>query len=331
MWVSAKGREMGGYPFDRGALFYLLKNPTYLGMIPHKDKVYPGLHPGIVDPDVFEAVQQSLSSQARRHRTRRTRVSTMQLRGRLFDDQGDPMSPSFTHGAKGKVYRYYVSSPLLQGTRKDPSDDGIRRVSADVIEGLVKGCLGRLSGTPEGDFESHLHRVEVHPTTLQLLVRRSAFFKRSSDPEAEFRILSGRLNPGERMTSEPADLSLARVIMPCRLKFSGGKIWVTHEGGRPASLACDPDPTLIRGLQSAHTHLAKCGDIPFGRLEGLALQKAPAIPYERNLCRLAFLAPDIQTMILEGRQPTGVTINTLLKGDIPPSWEDQRRVFGIPC
>jgi DNA invertase Pin-like site-specific DNA recombinase len=330
-WVTAKGRVMGGYRFDRGALFYLLKNPTYIGMIPHKELVHPGLHDGIVDPAVFEAVQKSLSSQAVRHRTRKTRVSTMILRGKLFDDQGDPMSPSFTHGADRKVYRYYVSSPLLLGSRKDPSDDGIRRVSADVIEGLVKGCLTRLGGSQEGDFEAQLQRAEVHPTSLQLLVRRSAFFKRASDGESEMHILSARLLPGERLTSDPSDLSLARVILPCRLKFNGGKIWITHEGGRPASLQCDPDPVLIRGLQAAHAHIARCGDIPFGRLEGLSLQKAPTSPYERKLSRLAFLSPDIQTMILEGRQPTGITVNTLLKGYIPPSWEDQRRMFGIPC
>ncbi|MBL8554374.1 MAG: hypothetical protein JNL41_08855 [Phenylobacterium sp.] len=57
--------------------------------------------------------------------------------------------------------------------------------------------------------------------------------------------------------------------------------------------------------------------------------KAPPGAYERKICRLAFLAPDIQKRILEGRQPADMTLDRLLHGRIPTSWTAQRSLFGI--
>lgn len=44
---------------------------------------------------------------------------------------------------------------------------------------------------------------------------------------------------------------------------------------------------------------------------------------------LAFLAPDIQRSILEGRQPPGLTLKRLISGEIPLNWAEQRAMFGF--
>lgn len=59
-WTSSRGRQRGGEPFGRGALFHLLKNRTYVGEIPHRDRTYPGAHEPIVDAAVFAQVQDLL-------------------------------------------------------------------------------------------------------------------------------------------------------------------------------------------------------------------------------------------------------------------------------
>ena len=54
--VRGKAAAHGGVFFSRGALFHLLKNRIYLGEIIHRDKVYPGLHPALVDRALFDTV-----------------------------------------------------------------------------------------------------------------------------------------------------------------------------------------------------------------------------------------------------------------------------------
>ncbi|MNE73928.1 hypothetical protein D3C80_1699670 [compost metagenome] len=55
---------------------------------------------------------------------------------------------------------------------------------------------------------------------------------------------------------------------------------------------------------------------------------APVGAYDRKLVRLAFLAPDLQRAILEGRQAPGLTLSRLLDEPISPDWNCQRRMFG---
>jgi hypothetical protein len=46
--------------------------------------------------------------------------------------------------------------------------------------------------------------------------------------------------------------------------------------------------------------------------------------------RLAFLAPDIKTAILDGTQPIELTAEQLIKLEaFPADWDDQRRLFGF--
>ena len=64
----------------------------------------------------------------------------------------------------------------------------------------------------------------------------------------------------------------------------------------------------------------------------LSVRKAAArvkanYDHMRRIVRLAYLAPDLQTMILQGRQPPSLTLEQLTRGDIPPGWSDQRAMF----
>ena len=122
-WVTGNGKVLGGRRFSRGALFHLLRNRIYLGMIVHKGKVHPGMHPAIVDADLFEAVQSRLDANARRFFARSEAAAPAPLARRIFDADGQPMSPTASRGARGKIYRYYVSAPLQQGGRRPDDDD----------------------------------------------------------------------------------------------------------------------------------------------------------------------------------------------------------------
>ena len=142
--ITRGGRVMGGLPFSRGALFHLLRNRTYLGLIVHQHQAHPGRHAAIVETAVFDAVQAKLDANARRHNARSGRVAHAPLTGRIFDIDGQPMSPSFTHGQRGQVYRYYVSAPLQPG-RRDGDGGPIRRVPGPALEALLSAVIRRIA------------------------------------------------------------------------------------------------------------------------------------------------------------------------------------------
>src|SRR6266851_2772430 len=98
----------GGIPFTYGPLAYFLKNRIYVGETGHKDKWFPGEHAAIVDHNIFDRVQQVLASKPGGRTANRT-ASEAPLMGKLYDDQGNRMSPSFST-KNGVRYRFYISS-----------------------------------------------------------------------------------------------------------------------------------------------------------------------------------------------------------------------------
>ena len=54
-----------------------------------------------------------------------------------------------------------------------------------------------------------------------------------------------------------------------------------------------------------------------------------ADPYLRRLAMLAFLAPDIQRAILEGRQPANLRLADILARPLPLAWDAQRTALGL--
>src|SRR5258707_13777126 len=127
------GKTVGGIPFTRGGLAYLLRNRFYVGEVAFKSEVLPGEQPTILDRGLFDAVQVKLSDQKTNHQTLRTSSNAV-LMGRLFDDRGNGMTPSHTC-KQGVRYRYYLSSSLPEG---QPERSGsVRRVAATEIENVV--------------------------------------------------------------------------------------------------------------------------------------------------------------------------------------------------
>jgi hypothetical protein len=49
----------------------------------------------------------------------------------------------------------------------------------------------------------------------------------------------------------------------------------------------------------------------------------------RRTIPLAFLAPDIQRAIFEGRQPQHLTLLGMMDGGISLLWSEQRKIFGF--
>ena len=140
--VDGAGRSTGGGLLSRGHIYKILSNPIYIGRIAHKGHVHEGQHSRIVEPDLWDRVQQRLQDHVATAKTRRvTQSSDSLLAGKLFDDRGNRMSSSWAR--KGpKRWRYYLSQALLQGEKAKAGS--IARIPAAEIERRVVEALRKI-------------------------------------------------------------------------------------------------------------------------------------------------------------------------------------------
>ena len=135
--TNSSGRNPGGVRLTYGPLAYLLKNRTYLGEMGHKGKWFAGEHDAIIDPALFDAVQELLKSNSVIRRQQRSDHQSL-LTGLLFDDRGNRMSPSFST-KRGVRYRFYVSSAVISGRRDEVGS--MPRISAPDAESNIVSTL----------------------------------------------------------------------------------------------------------------------------------------------------------------------------------------------
>src|ERR1700738_2263263 len=177
MRLRATGATHGGIPFERGSLFYLLRNQFYVGEVKYKGEILPGEQPAIMDRPLFDAVQQKLTDQWS-HRNHTKSKSDHLLTGLLYDDAGHRMIP--THATKAGIrYRYYVSLPHLNGESKTVSVGSVSRIPANDIEDIIVRSVNEHLAAQQGQpSSSRVHaddrgliaeqvvRIDVHKDRL---------------------------------------------------------------------------------------------------------------------------------------------------------------------
>src|SRR5271166_291769 len=137
--MLADGTAIAAPRFMVGPLAHILKNRFYIGEVAYRGEIHKGEHAPILDRQLFDAVQARLAERAVRRKMRRSRSPSL-LMGLIFDDRGNPMSPSHAN-KKGVRYRYYVSQAVLQNRKSEAGS--VSRVSGPDIEHIVVAALRR--------------------------------------------------------------------------------------------------------------------------------------------------------------------------------------------
>jgi len=160
IWLTRKGRDKGGRPFDKCSVYALLTNVLYTGKLRHKEKVYEGVHESIVDKDTFEAVQTMLKEHGRGSGKRLINRHNALLKGLLYCPSCGFAMVHCPTKKKSKVYRYYVcqtaikrgydqcvtgsipapiiEAAVLQEMRCIVDDEGVRREVYNQSERLIQ-------------------------------------------------------------------------------------------------------------------------------------------------------------------------------------------------
>ncbi|MBN1489496.1 MAG: recombinase family protein [Phycisphaerae bacterium] len=140
--ITKKGKNVGGRPFDKATLHVLLTNPIYVGKMRYKDELHAGEHEAIIDPELFDKVQQQLRQNGRTGGVEvRNRYGAL-LRGLLRCRHcGTAMTHTFSMRNNRVAYRYYRCVNAMKNGR-DVCPSGsvpaaeIERIVVDEIRGL---------------------------------------------------------------------------------------------------------------------------------------------------------------------------------------------------
>ena len=206
--------------------------------------------------------------------------------------------------------------------------------------------------------KQQLHRlladITVHPEHIDLRLRSSALLAMldgatgaiDADPLAGFAALRSMLAAHaeqtiatdaahaahaadqlhEPSTDQTAPTSLLTLSLAVSLRRAGLEMRLLVAG---AQSHAEPDPTLLKLLARAH----RLRDQLFadgGTINALAEREQLNCSYITRVLRLAYLAPDIVSTILAGRQPIGLTAQRLVTNSrLPLSWVEQRQLLGF--
>ena len=151
-WTTRKGTVVGGRPFNKARLHYLLTNVTYLGQVQYDGRIYPGEQEAIVSSELFEAVQQQLSENVTRKKHRPRTVGMAGILSGVLWCNACEVKMQHTYTARGtRRYRYYVcprakeQGPETCSAGSVPAEELEQFVWNELAEQVSLGERGRLT------------------------------------------------------------------------------------------------------------------------------------------------------------------------------------------
>jgi site-specific DNA recombinase len=284
----------GGIPFTYGPLAYLLKNRIYIGETHHGGKWFKGEHKAILEPQTFERVQALLKTNANGSKVKHFEGGAL-LQGKLYDDKGNLMGPSFS-SKNGVRYRFYVSSALLRGRKVAAGSVG--RVSAARVEDAVRVALASHRQTGGSD-DAPLDVEQVHRVMI-------------AHDRVSIELLGlGKDGPGREIRIPWSNEASNSATVIDKNAPNG----VHNEG-------------LIQAIVRAHTWVRRLTDGTHESVEELAEANGIHPKVVRQALRLAYLSPETASAAIEGRQPLTLTLARIPKL-LPLPWAKQSRLLAL--
>lgn len=338
-WTTQKGRFRQGKAFSRSSIYTLLHNPLYIGKIKHKDGLYEGNHQAIIDVDLWEHVQEQLKRNNNIKRNQSADTDYM-LKGKLYNPKNQLYETTYSlkrlnNGVRKT--RYYV----LRGHKASFSGEPIR-LNADKIESAVLSFMSALlykktKRVVENDAlaefsKDALTRVEISKNTLSLLLHKPSYDALISD------VVVNRINTttqkfahnmfkGFEIAEKCDEIHVCAFI---EYKNYAGQFYVTDQKGRAISVdsSCKNQNLIQALVYSSKGYKA----LQYGQchsIKALAEHLNCDRSYMSKILKCAFLSPKIKEAILDGRQPSNMTVQKLMKISEYALWDVQERKFGI--
>ena len=129
------------------------------------------------------------------------------------------------------------------------------------------------------------------------------------------------------MNQRQTSVETISVHVPFAIRKYGGRRQVVMPADAPVSnLHPQIDSTLVKALARAFRWKRMLESGEFTTVKELAEHEKLGFSYMARVLRLSLLAPEIVEAILEGQQPTEITLASLLE-PFPVAWVNQIQLF----
>ena len=343
---AGSGRQFGGVLFSRGHLYRILTNPIYIGKIAHRDKVFPGQHPGIIDPAQWDAVREMMDGNRQGNQQRRSEPSMSLLSGLVVDAKGNRLIPSHSQ-KKATRFRYYISEPLISSIREH-APEGLR-IPAQELETLVIDALRDWLKDSVAVLDALNH---PEPGSIQAILAQAHHLADGLGKEGKDRYplihrLIGQvvvapewvtiaLNIDELLANErdstiesKSAYPAVMLTIPMQMKRCGFAMRLLIQGPHQARQQLR-DARLINLIAKAYDWLERLTSGKAKSVGEIAAAESVTSSYVTRVIYHAFFAPDIVRAIMDGNQPPSLTLESLKRHlPLPVDWEEQRKLFGF--
>jgi site-specific DNA recombinase len=309
------GRTIGGIPFNRGPLAYLLRNRFYIGEVVYKGEILKGEQEPILDRSLFDRVQEKLSDQRVAKAGLRSGTHAL-LMGLIVDDRGNVMTPTHTV-KKGVRYRYYISTPLLHGQAAIVGS--VHRVPAVEVEDFVLKALRKHTGTTQ-DNDRDVVRTDIEGVQInsdRVVVTLKGGQEGPPNQQAEG-------NKGQSVQTsvveipwvKPPSKKKREIILPSS---------VSRDDIKP--IRAEDRMKILAGIAKGKRWLDEIISGQVKDIDEIAKRERCSVRKVNMTISLAFLAPSLVKAAIEGRLPRGVNVSRLY--DVPPEWHRQYKALGL--
>ena len=295
-----------GHKFTITRLGQIIGNKVYIGKITYKDKVYEGLHKGIIDEEIFGKAQLILKGHQVARIATKNEDSKSLLASKLYDDNGNYMSPSHSNNGKNrKKYRYYISQAVLKN--KPEAAGTITKVSAFEVEKVVRQevtafikdklniqpLLAEHKAGTQQIILNHLDKMEVTNEMIRLFVHKITLSKGKIKFELNKKIIKTVL---EKLAFEKPIIIDFKETEFITIIRDANVVQTINRGNKIViSDSADYNVTLINAIAKGFYYCKR-------HEMGWLTQAEKESSYVARLMSLRLLPPDVIEKILTGKQ-----------------------------
>jgi len=166
---------------------FILRNPAYLGLVPHREELYEGMHPALIERPLFDSAQRLLTERGEAPRLRRGNGSDYLLSGLIRCKQCRSAYIGMSANGNGGRYEYYACQGRSRQGRDFCDNDHLpRRALEAAVTGQLLQLLAQTDLFEEAWTTAQDERVEAEVSLSDELERVRALLAKVEERQRRY-------------------------------------------------------------------------------------------------------------------------------------------------